>query len=400
MKKFISIILMLTLLMALSPTNFALEQTAGEQLRSMGFLSGDQTGNLGEDQYLTRTEMMVILSRMLGEYEEAFKWSRTSTFSDRNQHWGERYVSYAQYKGWTAGIGNNSFGYNLRHTVQETSVFMLKALGYSAPNDFTWTTAYSKAKEIGLFENLYLSETSDILRGDLFKIMLKTLNTRIKGKNYSLLDKLEGFTASGTTSGDINILWVNGFMNEITIVFSDEMDISALSASNYRIDGRPLTLGTALYFTDSNKDEVVITLPSNSITKSNDVLLTISDNVISAENEKLGKEDLNQIIDGLIDNVKPELLIAEKTESTALTLTFSEDLDVFNEFDFIVKVNQVELEIFGHDFIEDNVIKIFVSTYNTVQEVTVETIEDPDGSTDVAGNYLVGEIKVTAIAAN
>lgn len=239
MRKFITIIMIFMLLFTAVPMTYAADPTAGEQLKEMGLLAGDQYGNLNEGQNLTRTEMMVILARMLGEYDQAFAWSKPSTFADRNNHWGERYVAYGQYRGWTAGIGNNRFGYEQFHTVQEASVFMLKALGYTAPSDFTWTTAYSKAKSLGLFEGLNLSETSNILRGNLFKVMLKTLYTKMEDQNFTLGEKLNVLEPEELPFEVKSITATN--LKEIEIVFTKPVDESTMSSSDFVISNRTVT---------------------------------------------------------------------------------------------------------------------------------------------------------------
>lgn len=239
MKKLIGLLLITILIIAALPISFSAVPTAGEQLKTMGLLTGDQYGDLAESKYLTRTEMMVILARMLGDYDSAFKWTRVSTFSDKNNHWGERYVAYAQYRGWTVGVGNNRFGYELRHSVQEASVLMLKALGYTAPTDFTWTTAYTKAKSLGLFNTLNLKETNDILRGDLFKVMLNTLYTDVKGQTYRLGEKLEVLEPEMLPFEVKSITAEN--LKEIEVVFNKQVEEGTLSSSDFVISGRTVT---------------------------------------------------------------------------------------------------------------------------------------------------------------
>lgn len=178
-------------LILISGPGYAAGPTAGQELRAMGLIEGKAGGNLAENEELTRTEMMVILARMLGEFPQASSWSAPSTFTDRKSgFWGEPYVAYAQYKGWTSGIGANFFGYEQRHTVQEASVFMLKALGYQSPEDFQWANTYETAKGLNLFRDLSLNPEENILRGDLFQIMLNTLETEIKGQPLKLGEKL------------------------------------------------------------------------------------------------------------------------------------------------------------------------------------------------------------------
>ncbi|SCZ81872.1 WG repeat-containing protein [Acidaminobacter hydrogenoformans] len=171
-------------------SSYAAGPTAGQELRAMGLIEGKAGGDLAEDEYLTRTEMMVVLARMLGEFNQAAAWNMPSTFTDRRNHWGEPYVAYAQSREWTSGVGGNLFGYEQRHTVQEASVFMLKALGYTTPEDFAWETAFDTAASLGLFKGLSLNQEQDILRGDLFKLMMNTLETQAKGHPYKLGEQL------------------------------------------------------------------------------------------------------------------------------------------------------------------------------------------------------------------
>jgi hypothetical protein len=190
MKKLITLILILILVLSAAPVGFSAGPTAGQELRAMGLIAGKAGGDLAENEYLTRTEMMVVLARMLGEFDKASTWTQPSTFTDRSNHWGESYVAYAQIQGWTSGIGAGRFGYNQRHTVREASVFMLKALGYTTPEDFIWEDAFAKASARGLFNGLTLQQDSDILRGDLFRVMKNALNLPLKERTELLGETL------------------------------------------------------------------------------------------------------------------------------------------------------------------------------------------------------------------
>jgi len=95
---------------------------------------------------------MVLLARMMGEFDQAANYGSRSTFVDGGAgHWAERFVAYAQSRDWTEGVGGNRFGYNERHTVREACVFMLKALGYRARGGvLLFETAYDFAVRLGL----------------------------------------------------------------------------------------------------------------------------------------------------------------------------------------------------------------------------------------------------------
>jgi len=167
--------------------------SAGEQLKLWKLIDGDPYGNLGEGNYLKRSEMMVIFARMMGKFNEAYAYKVPSTFTDASGHWAAPYVSYAQKQGWTSGMGNNQFGFEVPHRAKEAAVFMLKALGYKADVDFTWNDAFDKAKALGLFDGISVQPGDNILRGELFKVMVQTLMTNSKNETTPLGEKLNIF---------------------------------------------------------------------------------------------------------------------------------------------------------------------------------------------------------------
>lgn len=200
MRKWIVLLVAMALFVGTAISGYTAPQTSGEILKSYGLLTGDYNGDLTEDAYLTRAEMMVLLARMMGEFDQAANYGSRSTFVDGGAgHWAERFVAYAQSRDWTEGVGGNRFGYNERHTVREACVFMLKALGYRAGVDFTFETAYDFAVRLGLVPGQGegqlglggslsgVDADANILRGQVFDMMLQTLNTKVKGLDLALI---------------------------------------------------------------------------------------------------------------------------------------------------------------------------------------------------------------------
>jgi hypothetical protein len=280
----------------------------------MGLLKGDQLGNLNENQYLTRSEMMVILARMVGEFDQAYNYSRKSTFSDGNNHWAERYVAYAQYRGWTAGIGNNKFGYENRHTVREASVFMLKALGYIADVDFTWTNAYTKAVQLGLFSSTALKADNDILRGDLFKMMLQTLYTKVKGLDITLGQVLKVLPPTSTVF-EVKTVKATS-LKEIIVTFSKPLDRTTVSNSDFVIPGQTLTAQVMA-------DGFTVSLTTaGTLTNLTQYALTI-DNIRSTDGLNLTRTTLNFIAS---DTEAPRVLSVKPSSASSIEITFSEPI--------------------------------------------------------------------------
>jgi hypothetical protein len=179
------------MVLGMIPMGFAADQTAGEILKGYELLAGDENGDLQEDQYLNRAEMMVILARMNGKYEEAKSFALPSSYNDlAGFGWAVPYIAYAELNEWTSGVGAGKFDPAGHVTLQMAAYFMVEALGYADPADFSWTTAVEKATSLGLLAGIQANAGDHVLRGDLFKVMLQTLNTDVKGEAVKLGSKL------------------------------------------------------------------------------------------------------------------------------------------------------------------------------------------------------------------
>lgn len=187
MKRALSLVLAAALVLGSVPAGFAATPTAGETLKGYGLVAGDTTGNLNEDKTITRGEMMVVLAKLLGKFEEAKAYSIPSTSKDVAGHWAANYIAYAEKEGWTAGKGNGMFDPQGTVTLQEVSVFMLKALGYTAD----WNTAVKAATDLGLLKEVVAKDaTAKVLRADVFTSALNTINTPVKDTTVKLGVKL------------------------------------------------------------------------------------------------------------------------------------------------------------------------------------------------------------------
>jgi len=187
MKRVLSLVLALALVLGSIPAGFAATATAGETLKGYGLLAGDQNGNLNEDKDITRAEMMVVLARLLGKFEEAKAYSIPSTSKDVAGHWAAAYIAFAEKEAWTAGKGNGMFDPNGKVTLQETAAFMMKALGYTV-TDFAKVVEEATAK--GLLKDVTGTATAPILRASLFTAALNTINTPVKDSTVKLGEKL------------------------------------------------------------------------------------------------------------------------------------------------------------------------------------------------------------------
>lgn len=128
--KLISFTLVLLLVLTALPLNIANASESGEILRDRGILKGDLDGDLLLDQPLKRQDVVVLLSRLLGEEETAENYPGKPTFTDIKDPYYIPFIAWAEDSGLTEGIGNDLFGYDDYLTNQQLMAFLLRALGY------------------------------------------------------------------------------------------------------------------------------------------------------------------------------------------------------------------------------------------------------------------------------
>lgn len=137
---------------------------------------------------------------------------------------------------------------------------------------------------------------------------------------------------SGSDAGKPTVTVTNKAVvkNTFTATFNEEVTTSALVASNYTLDGAALPAGTTLYFTDSLKKIVEITLPSTNSVNIGDQATGVN-GVLSVKNvvDVAGNATVasNHTVK-LTDNTAATLTAARLLGDT-LELTFNENLSAF-----------------------------------------------------------------------
>lgn len=191
MKRFLILLLTLTMLLSLCPAALAATVTTDEAsgtLVALGLLTGTDDG-LDLNRAPTRNEILVMLIRLLGQEDEAKAYTAPTTFLDVTGTWAEPYVSYAQAKSLVNGISDTQFGGSSTASVRDYLTLILRALGYEDGTDFTWNNSIAFSDKIGLTHGEY-SEASAFLREDMVLISYTALTLKIKGSDKALIDKL------------------------------------------------------------------------------------------------------------------------------------------------------------------------------------------------------------------
>ncbi len=160
-------------------TSVTMEQAEKEawDLNMLGLLAG--TGNgFDLDSVPTRLQGIIMLTRMMGEENDAKACTYTHPFSDVPA-WGDRYVAWAYHKKYTNGTSATTFSSNDPMTAQQYLTFMMRALGYG--NDVTYQNIVSDARKYGLIpSDAYGDSTVPFLRADMVHVTYLALQTNEK----------------------------------------------------------------------------------------------------------------------------------------------------------------------------------------------------------------------------
>lgn len=215
MKRLISLMLSLALMLALATPAFAASgtitaQQAADALHEMGLFNGTGTDANGRpvydlDRAPTRHEAITMLVRLLGKTYEAESGTWPIPFTDVAE-WAKPYVGYAYANGLAGGTSATSFSGNQTVTATQYLTFVLRALGYESGTDFQWDRAWELSDRIGLTNGQYHAGTGSFTRGDAAIVSYQSLNIPHKGQSQTESSSTPSSTPSST---DTNISNVN-----------------------------------------------------------------------------------------------------------------------------------------------------------------------------------------------
>ena len=147
-----------------------------EVLQTVGVMEGDNNGNFNPDDYVTREQMAVIMSKLLNLNYNYYQG--TNPFSDVPA-WAAPYVAACAANGITSGIGGGMYGAGQNVNAVQAALMMLKALGYfQYQDDFgeSYVLATVKqATEVGLFDHIDSNAQQALTRNEVAQMALNAL---------------------------------------------------------------------------------------------------------------------------------------------------------------------------------------------------------------------------------
>ncbi|MBQ8837209.1 MAG: serine protease [Clostridia bacterium] len=167
--------------------DFTFENDLASDLKALGLFSGVSDTNFDLERVPTRTEVLVMLIRVLGEEQSAKSGEWEHPFTDVPT-WADPYVGYAYENGLTKGVSATKFGTDNASAVTYLT-FMLRALGYSdAEGDFAWDNPFALAEGLGLLPEVV--DTEKFLRADIVTVSYAALSVNLKDSSQILAEKL------------------------------------------------------------------------------------------------------------------------------------------------------------------------------------------------------------------
>lgn len=243
MKKIISLLLALVLMLGTVPVAFAATDEAldaADALHELGLFNGtgtnaDGTPNYDLDRAPTRHEAVTMLVRLLGKEDEAKSGTWDIPFTDVAD-WAKPYVGYAYANGLTNGTSATTFGGGDTVTASQYLTFVLRALGYESGTDFRWNAAWELSDKIGLTDSQYKTDVIPFLRGDVTIVSNNALATDMKNSQMSLADVL-GFAEPSRLTvsiGEMNARRVEVMQcYRSALVSVQEASVLCVQAANY-----------------------------------------------------------------------------------------------------------------------------------------------------------------------
>ena len=215
MKRMLSILLVLTLMLSLSAGAFALEpraeisiQDKADALYALGLLQGkgtnaDGTPDYAFQDYATRNEAAAMLCRLLGKEQKSQAQYDAGAlgypFPDVSL-WAQHNVFWLYSMNYVNGMTTTTYGGRQTVKAKQFAALLLRALDYSeTAGDFQYGDALTFAVSKGILTtaemNAYLQ---DFRRSGMISMCYNALSAHMKNSDWTLMEKL---TDEGVFSG-------------------------------------------------------------------------------------------------------------------------------------------------------------------------------------------------------
>ena len=346
MKKVLSIVLSIAMVVCLAPTMaFAattsasssaaysdIEGTACEGavnvLTALKVVDGFTDGTYKPEQTVTRAQMAKLVVTALGVADYAT--AKTSKYTDMGSAtWAIPYVEYASNLNIVNGVGNGKFNPNGTVTYEQAATMIVRALGYTdqcKEMNGTWPAIYvQKAMALGIFEDVVNGGANGANRGDIAIMLFNAIDLP---EVYADGDGATQYKSGSTTfTGNDNKTFKGTSMlatlnkdgrSEYKIVDEDDADNAVYNIRSY------VGLAGKVY---TNKDGDVISVGDLQSTALTGTFNSKYDEfTVGDKTYKVANDALKHVVEGSSWSV--ENVAAAKGETSAKTVAYFDNGEV------------------------------------------------------------------------
>lgn len=346
MKKVLSIVLSIAMVVCLAPTMaFAattsasssaaysdIEGTACEGavnvLTALKVVDGFTDGTYKPEQTVTRAQMAKLVVTALGVADYAT--AKTSKYTDMGSAtWAIPYVEYASNLNIVNGVGNAKFNPNGTVTYEQAATMIVRALGYTdqcKEMNGTWPAIYvQKAMALGIFEDVVNGGANGANRGDIAIMLFNAIDLP---EVYADGDGATQYKSGSTTfTGNDNKTFKGTSMlatlnkdgrSEYKIVDEDDADNAVYNIRSY------VGLAGKVY---TNKDGDVISVGDLQSTALTGTFNSKYDEfTVGDKTYKVANDALKHVVEGSSWSV--ENVAAAKGETSAKTVAYFDNGEV------------------------------------------------------------------------
>lgn len=196
MKKVLSLVLVLTMVLGSFSFAFAAEPTDNERVNKLvelGIVQGDE-GGLRPDDTIKRSEVTVLVAKALGLEEVAKASNYASNFSDVNSHWAQGYINVAAGRGIVKGYPDGTFKPEAQISYSEIITMMVQMVEPLTEEELKlpWpANVITKATKLGLLKDVAIGNFKELAtREKVFEIVYNAIHS--KDSKLFIVNTLEG----------------------------------------------------------------------------------------------------------------------------------------------------------------------------------------------------------------
>lgn len=358
MKRTLSLLLALVMVLGSFTAVFAVgesvEEKAGALLFDLDVLKGvNEAGDLNLDGNLSRQDALVMLSRLVGQGEEAWNFpvGEDYPFTDVTDENYKPVTQWAYTNGITVGIGGGKFGFGDNVTAQQYATYLMRALGFEVEAGEAYDNVLETALEKGLLADVNVVNGTELTRGMMAVFTVNALGAEMADGEGTLADSL-GIEMPEEEAEVPAVLEVEEVvadnLKSFTVVFnqavkSAKVKAKASSAIEVKSELSEDKMSLVGYYT-----------AANGIDQSTSVTFTI--NAETEEGEKI--EDL-EVVKVVNDTTLPVVLDARALNPKQIEVLFSEP----------VKLNEPNAKLLENIKIDDKAIVAEAKMYPITNKV-------------------------------